>query len=161
MGISSLVLHNLRDTLLFPEANELVVWHKHLQTCYSMKWWEKLLCNYLEVILVGSSCFFRDSTEIEYEILSAIAFVWQFPKNPATHHMDFDHRPVPEGNYRTWTLNCAVTEFAAFSYGWEPQLCQTTIINSTRTRCECSTSGTFAVLLTKRQSLVSRNWTTC
>lgn len=99
---------------------------------------------------------FRDSTEIEYEILSAIASVWSVPRRSAVASlvMDFDHG-APEGNHRTWTLNCAVTEFAAFSYGWEPQLCQTTVINSTRTRCECATSGTFAVLLTKRASSVS------
>lgn len=111
----------------------------------------KLACSFM----VFTSNF-RDSTEIEYEILSAIATVWMLPRLSvvASLVMDFDH-DAPEGNHRTWTLNCAVTEFAAFSYGWDPQLCQTTAINSTRTRCECATSGTFAVLLTKRASSVS------
>lgn len=114
----------------------------------------------------------RDDTEMEYEILSKIASVWVLKATEDVSRktndgdvsrenvetllsMEFSH-PAKNSTLGLWNVNCAVTDFASYGYTWNVQGCRTRILDSSTTRCTCSRTGTFAVLMTKRPNYVSR-----
>ncbi|KAK9753667.1 hypothetical protein QE152_g1872 [Popillia japonica] len=108
----------------------------------------------------------KDDTEMEYEILSKIASVWVLKATEDVSRktndgdvsrenvetllsMEFSH-PAKNSTLGLWNVNCAVTDFASYGYTWNVQGCRTRILDSSTTRCTCSRTGTFAVLMTKR-----------
>ncbi|KAI4461808.1 hypothetical protein MML48_5g00000862 [Holotrichia oblita] len=114
----------------------------------------------------------RDDTEMEYEILSKIASVWVLKTAEEVSRktndgdvsrenvetllsMEFSH-PAKNSTLGLWNVNCAVTDFASYGYTWDVQGCRTRILDSSTTRCTCSRTGTFAVLMTKIPNYVSR-----
>lgn len=106
----------------------------------------------------------RDDTEMEYEILSNLASVWVLTqddvKTTETHSdetllsMEFSHQ-MKNTTLGLWNVNCAVTDFASYGYTWDVHECRTRILDASTTRCTCSRTGTFAILMTKKPDYVS------
>ncbi|XP_071057708.1 uncharacterized protein [Onthophagus taurus] len=98
----------------------------------------------------------KDGIEMEYEILSNIASVWILPNPPLTETtvtMEFLH--LKNTTSDDWNINCAVSDFASYGYTWDLQNCRTRILDASASRCTCTRTGTFAVLMTKRPTIAS------
>lgn len=99
----------------------------------------------------------RDGNEIEYQLLPTIATAWLFKlrdgdeiKQVRKFTIDIEFRHEPKNvSLSNWEFRCAAADFATFGYSWDPVgACRTEPVNETTTKCCCSRTGTFALILT-------------
>lgn len=67
--------------------------------------------------------------------------------------IEFEHT-VKEYDSSLWSWGCGVAEFASFKSTWDLDSCSGHLISSNVTRCQCKKTGTYAVLLISKNSLV-------
>ncbi|KAK9878679.1 hypothetical protein WA026_023126 [Henosepilachna vigintioctopunctata] len=100
----------------------------------------------------------NDDIEKEYYLLSDIVANWFIDSKTKTEirplfgntlSMEFRHK-APNFSLRHWEARCAVAKFAMFDNSWDILACNTETLNETSTRCFCTKTGAFAVILTDK-----------
>ncbi|KAL3270181.1 hypothetical protein HHI36_009238 [Cryptolaemus montrouzieri] len=71
------------------------------------------------------------------------------PSYGGTVSMEFRHREL-NVSLTDWETKCAVSDVVRFDNSWNILACNTERLNATSTRCYCSKTGTFAVILTNK-----------
>ncbi|GLH12057.1 Uncharacterized protein GBIM_16808, partial [Gryllus bimaculatus] len=97
----------------------------------------------------------KNDVEVEYELNSRVVTIElgingkSIEPSSGTFWVDLelDHL-IHDYNPEEWNVSCGVANSVTFEHSWELEGCtaQTTGLNSTR--CRCSQSGTYAILLT-------------
>ncbi|KAG5862182.1 hypothetical protein JTB14_001070 [Gonioctena quinquepunctata] len=95
----------------------------------------------------------KDGSEIEYEIYSQIMCIFPQPKSLDIYPIaiDFKHELNNNMNWsngETWSVKCGYADLSTFTYTWDIHSCYTETLSDSKSRCICSRSGIFALLLT-------------
>lgn len=106
--------------------------------------------------------FYRNGEDVEYEIASNILEVSvgrdgrYINAPPGAIWLDLDiHHMIHNYSWEFWNTTCAVSDVAGSDNNWDMSSCITISYNSSLTKCTCSRTGTFVILLTTRPSYVS------
>ncbi|XP_041675012.1 uncharacterized protein LOC121530258 [Drosophila eugracilis] len=110
-----------------------------------------------------------DPRDSDYVLASRIIQTWLFQSNRSNDnfrepldlpfeagHVEiiFQHESVPKTG--DWVAVCGHDYKASFDSTWRSDLCITKHLMANITRCICPLSGTYVVMLTKRQLNVSQ-----
>ncbi|XP_034134213.1 uncharacterized protein LOC117587522 [Drosophila guanche] len=144
IGLSSRLLHIMANSTIFAS----VISYKNLKSFLPKTYYTR-----------GS-----DPMDTDYVLASRIIQTWLFQSNRSNDnfrepldvpfesgHVEiiFQHESVPKtGN---WVAVCGHDYKASFESTWRSDLCITKHLMANITRCICPLSGTYVVMLTKRQ----------
>ncbi|XP_022222553.2 uncharacterized protein LOC111074169 isoform X2 [Drosophila obscura] len=150
IGLSSRLLHIMANSTIFAS----VISYKNLKSFLPKTYYTR-----------GS-----DPRDSDYVLASRIIQTWLFQSNRSNDnfrepldlpfesgHVEiiFQHESVPiTGN---WVAVCGHDYKASFESTWRSDLCITKHLMANITRCICPLSGTYVVMLTKRQQNITQS----